>query len=163
MPSTSNVGTSIQITWVAPYNGGTTITQYDIKIKAANGSYYGEATYCNGRTDSTVISSKYCVIPTSTLMADPFNLVQGSIVQAIVLASNVIGDSAYSIPNTVGADIRTAPHQPALAPFRGSLTTTSQIEVKIAPLTGSLTGGQQITSYLIEYDGGSSGSQWYEI
>jgi hypothetical protein len=58
-------------------------------------------------------------------MADPFNLVQGSIVQAIVLASNVIGDSAYSIPNTVGADIRTAPHQPALAPFRGSLTTTS--------------------------------------
>ena len=91
----------------------------------ADGSYYGESTYCNGRSDSTVINSKYCVIPTSTLMASPFNLVQGSIVKAIVLASNLIGDSSYSTPNSVGADIRTAPHQPALAPFRGSLTSTS--------------------------------------
>ena len=38
----------------------------------------------------------YCVIPMTTLMASPFNLVQGAIVVARVLAANIIGDSSYS-------------------------------------------------------------------
>lgn len=58
-------------------------------------------------------------------MASPFNLVQGDIVVARVLAANVIGDSSYSQINTVGADVRTVPADPILAPYRGSLTSIS--------------------------------------
>ena len=110
---------------MTPYNGGSTVTAYDIQILAINGSYFEETTYCNGRYDSTVIANRYCVIPMQTLTSSPFNLVQGDIVQARVLASNVIGDSAFSQINSVGADIRGIPLQPPLAPYRSSLTTTS--------------------------------------
>ncbi len=122
-----------------------------------------ELTYCNARTDNTIISNRYCVIPTSTLTAAPYLLVQGDIVRARVLAANIIGDSAYSSVSVVGAAIQALPRQPALAPYRGSLTTTTQIEVLIAPLTGVYTGGATITSYLIEFDDASGGVDWYEI
>jgi hypothetical protein len=60
-----------------------------------------------------------------TLKASPFNLVQGDLVVAKILATNDIGDSSYSIVNTVGADIRVAPLTPILEPYRGSLTSIS--------------------------------------
>jgi hypothetical protein len=84
-----------------------------------------ELTYCNARTDNTVISNLYCVIPMSVLTGSPFNLVQGDIISARVLAANIIGDSSYSTPNSIGATIQTVPHAPDLAPYRGSSTSTS--------------------------------------
>ena len=45
----------------------------------------------------------------ATLRADPFNLVQGKIVIAIVRAVNLIGDGAYSEPNSVGATMENFP------------------------------------------------------
>lgn len=125
MATTYNTGTSVRIDWVAPYNGGTTILAYEIVIRAKSGLYYTDTTYCNGRTDSTVIANLYCVIPMDILRATPFLLVQGDIVVVKVLAANVIGDSSYSTQNTIGADVRVAPLTPILAPYRGSLTSIS--------------------------------------
>jgi hypothetical protein len=151
----------VRIQWTAPYNGGTIITAYEVQVLHSDGvTFSTELTFCNARTDATIINNRYCVIPVSTLSAAPFNLVQGDIVKARVLAANSIGDSQFSLHNTIGATIQVAPLQPALPPYRGSLTSTTQIEVLIAPLTGSLTGGASISSYLIEYDAGSNGVSW---
>ena len=163
-PVTLNVGTSVRIQWTMPYNGGSNFLTYSVQILHKDGSTLSsELTYCNARTDNTVIGNRYCVIPTTTLTAAPFLLVQGDIVRARVLAANIIGDSSYSAISSVGASIQRTPLQPALSPYRGTLTTTTQIEVLIAPLTGIFTGGATITSYLIEFDDASSGVNWYEL
>lgn len=159
MATTVNTGTSVRIDWVIPYNGGSTITAYNVQIQKKNGDWIEELTYCAARSDSTVIANRYCVIPIATLSASPYLLVQGDIVKVRVLAQNAIGDSSYSTVNTLGADIRVAPLTPLLAPYRGSLTTITQIQVLVAQITGAQTGGSPITSYYIEFNDGTSWSE----
>ncbi len=60
------------------------------------------------------------------LTSAPYNLVQGDIVIAHIIAVNVVGQSQYSQDNSVGADIRVAPLAPILAPYRGAQTGVSQ-------------------------------------
>jgi hypothetical protein len=87
MVATSNVGTSIRIDWITPFNGGDPIIAYQVEILHKDGiSFSSELTYCNARVDAVIIANKYCVIPTSTLEASPFLLVQGDIVSVRVLA-----------------------------------------------------------------------------
>jgi hypothetical protein len=86
MVTTYNVGTSVRIDWIAPYNRGSTIIAYNVQIKNKLGTFVEELTYCNARTDSTIIGNLYCVIPMDTLKAAPFNLVQGDVIIAKVLA-----------------------------------------------------------------------------
>jgi hypothetical protein len=71
------------------------------------------------RYDQTVITNKYCVLPMDVLTSGPFNLVQGDIVVARILAANVVGESQYSMENSLGGEIRVVPHAPILAPYRG--------------------------------------------
>lgn len=74
-PTTSNTGTSVMISWVAPYNGGSAITGYNVQILQVDGITYKENTdYCNARTDLTIIGNTYCVIPVSVLQAAPYSL-----------------------------------------------------------------------------------------
>jgi hypothetical protein len=91
----------------------------------------------------------------SILTAAPFNLVQGDTIVARILATNLVGNSAYSNSAIQGgqsyADVRMIPHKPPSKPTRGAATSTSQIEVVIAPLTATDTGGESILSYNIEY------------
>lgn len=65
--------------------------------------------------------------------------------------------------NGVGADIRVVPHEPVLAPYRGTSTGIDQVEVIIAPLLGTQTGGSPITSYYIQFDDLSNGVDWLEL
>ena len=96
MVTTLNVGTSVRIEWSSPYNGASPIIAYNVQIQAKDFTFHEELTYCNARSDPTVISNRYCVIPMDVLKSSPFSLVQGDVIQAKVLAQNVIGDSAYS-------------------------------------------------------------------
>jgi hypothetical protein len=85
-------------------------------------------------------------------------------VVAKILAANVLGESQYSMENGIGADIRVKPHDPLLAPYRGStFTGVDQIETFIAPLLGEQTGGSPITSYYIQFDDLSNGVDWLEL
>ena len=63
-------------------------------------------TYCNG-LDPTIKANQYCVLPMSALIASPYELPLGAIVQATVEALNVVGYSTPSVLNIVGANIRT--------------------------------------------------------
>ena len=53
------------------------------------------------------------------LTSGPFNLVQGDIVVARILAANVVKESQYSMENSLGGEVRVVPHAPILAPYRG--------------------------------------------
>lgn len=122
MMSTTNVGTSVRLDWVAPYDGASPLLYFVLVIKTKLGAFVEQTTYCNARSDATVISNRYCVVPMDVLTASPYNLVQGDIVVAKILAANVVGESQYSMENGVGADIKVVPHDPILAPYRGSQT-----------------------------------------
>lgn len=67
----------------------------------------------------------------SALTDEPFNLLQTDEVVAKVLATNIIGDSAYSEDSSqrpgTGAVIQTVPLKPPTPPSRGPGTTTSSI------------------------------------
>jgi hypothetical protein len=91
MVMTSNVGISVRIDWVAPFNGASPITYFVLVIQSSTGAWFEETTDCNARTDLTVISNSYCVVPMSTLTAAPYNLVQGQVVVAMILAANIVG------------------------------------------------------------------------
>lgn len=50
------------------------------------------------------------------------------------------------------------------APYRGSLTSETQIEVKwVALTTQSQIGGAPIVSYYLQWDQGSNGANWYDL
>ena len=55
-PVVSNIGTSIEVQWIEPYDGGKTITSYTVEFKKSDGTYQVENSYCLG-TDPIVISS----------------------------------------------------------------------------------------------------------
>ncbi len=103
MVTTVNVGTSVRIDWVAPYNGDSTLLYYVLVIKTKAGAFVEEPINCNARSDNTVFNNKYCVIPMDVLTSASFSLVQGDVIVAKVLAANVIGESQFSMENAIGA------------------------------------------------------------
>ena len=78
-PMTStNLNTSVTITWVAPSDGGTAITAYKVAIRQSDGSTFTtESAYCNVLTTS-------CTVPISVLQAAPYNLAWGASIYATV-------------------------------------------------------------------------------
>lgn len=81
-PTVTNSGTNVRIEWIAPNNNGAAITQYKIEIlqNSLDGtSYYTQLTYCDGSTAS-IVTNRYCEIPTATLRALPFNLAYNTLI-----------------------------------------------------------------------------------
>ncbi len=96
-----------------------------------------------------------CFVPIAELLAAPFLLSQGNLVKAQIQATNLVGSSAYSNPNLVGALIEIVPHQPAVAPSRDPSSTRSTFVINVQPMTGTLTGGGSIISYELQMNSGS--------
>jgi len=90
-PSTSvNSNVSVTISWVAPFNGGSAITAYTVKIRQVDGSTYTtESANCN-------VSTTTCTVPIAVLQASPYSLPWGASVHATILATNIVGISAAS-------------------------------------------------------------------
>lgn len=61
----------------------------------------------------------------TTLLAAPFNLVEGDLIVVSVEALNVIDYSLPSAPNTVGVLAQVKPHTPTKKPTRGPNTNES--------------------------------------
>ena len=72
-------------------------------IKKSNGEF-AASSECNGASP-TVVQNQNCFVQMSSLTIDPFNLVLGDLVVAMVRASNEKGTGQYSGTNTVGAHI----------------------------------------------------------
>ncbi len=137
--------TNVRVTWIAPFSQGSTISNYKVQIKAFDGTFLDEI-LCTG-------TGLFCDVPISKLTSATYNLVKGSQVIAKVAAENSYGPSSFSDQNTVFALIELIPEKPTLAPSRGSLSSTSQIEIVITHLSDSQNGGATITEYNIYVDG----------
>jgi hypothetical protein len=100
-PTTQVSGTAVQVTWNAASSGGLPVTAYLTLVVNSEGRFL-PAPSCNG-TQSSVLSSRSCTIPITSLTSAPFELVQGSLVQAKVAALNAVGTGVFSAANPTGA------------------------------------------------------------
>mmetsp|Transcript_29136 Transcript_29136/g.28195 ORF Transcript_29136/g.28195 Transcript_29136/m.28195 type:complete len:170 (-) Transcript_29136:3102-3611(-) len=157
--------TFVKIDWDAPTDNYDTISAYEIKIRIDDSTtdYYEELSYCDG-SQQAIVTSLYCFIPMSVLWDPPYNLDRADSIIAIAKAKNSIGwADNYSSDNGAGTTVRTLPVQMA-DPTRGSLTSSTDIEVEWLALTlGSETGDSTILSYNLEWDAGSSGVSYVEL
>jgi len=64
-------------------------------------TYSEELTNCDG-TDTNIMSNLECDVPMTVFLASPFLLSEGDLIEVVVVATNVIGDSVESDPNTSG-------------------------------------------------------------
>jgi len=99
------------ITWDLPNIRGSPITAYKITIRQSDLVTYTESlATCDG-TQTTIINSRSCSVPISTLRSAPYNLAWGSSIYAKVSASNIYGSSTESASEN-GAVILTVPDAP---------------------------------------------------
>ncbi len=152
----------VKFAWSYPTDNSDTVTQYDIQIKGADGSYTSQTTYCSGSWEA-IIANMYCHIPMQVLRAAPFNLQFLDFVYAKVRARNSIGWGSYSTDNAGTVQIQVEPVQMSV-PSRGSLTTSTQIEVTWTALSSnSDIGGAQIQSYNLQYDSDGSNTAFVDL
>ena len=156
-PTTAvDADTEVLISWTAPDAGGLTITSYAVDIRGVDGTYHLEATYC-------AVSTTSCSVPLLHLQGSPFNLELGDLAQAVVRATNLIGESPDSSHNTDGALVETVPSAPPVAPQRNAATTLSSLSVDYYALTGTSRGGTPVLSYELQWDQGASVGVWQEL
>ena len=118
-------GSKVKIDWTPPNPRGDSVTSYKITIKTKTGTYLEDTTNCDG-TNALIVAQTFCEIPLSRLQEPGFtSLSQGDLVVAQVTATNSLGTSLPSTPNTAGALIETLPGQPPTPPARGVGTGTN--------------------------------------
>ena len=81
-PTTAVNGENIQITWTLPYNGGSAVDGYLIKLKGSDNSFYENVVHCDGINTLTIINTRTCEVPITDLIAAPYNLPWGSSIYA---------------------------------------------------------------------------------
>jgi hypothetical protein len=134
-PTTRISGTNVVIEWVAPANGGSAITGYEVKILNSSSGY----TIYTGCTSAVVT----CTVPISVLQAAPYNLSIGYIVLASIQARNANGISGDSPWGGLAQIPATVPSTPA-APT--TVISGSNVLIDWSPPAD---GGSAITGYTV--------------
>lgn len=157
---TAESGTDVTITWVAPSDNQDAITAYIVKILKSDGSYLEDVTVCDGTAQ---IVGKVCTVSMAILRASPYSLGYGDTVQAIVAATNSIGDSDYSEVNTSGAIIETVPTVMVAPVIDYSTSSLTQITVTWTALSSDGdTGGNTVDTYHLEFSS-DVGATWTTV
>jgi hypothetical protein len=96
-PTSTAQGTSVVFSWGLPYEGGSPVTGYILKIRFADGLTYQENdVYCDGINSLTIINTRMCTVPVTVITGAPYELPWGSSVYATLQAFNYIGGSHVS-------------------------------------------------------------------
>jgi hypothetical protein len=139
--TTSGAGL-VAISWTCN-DRGSAITSYVVKIRINDGlTYMAESEACLS-TDATVISTRSCSIPISTLMASPYSLPWGSSIYATVQATNAYGTSSVSFAGN-GAIILTTPAAVTVSNFAPGSTST---QIHIIWTASASNGGTAVIDY----------------
>ena len=85
-----------------PNDRASAVVAYRIKVKSKSNIAYEDQVNCYG-ADSSIVSSRSCSIPMTTLTGDPFYLEEGDLVVAVIESLNEIGYSVPSEENISGA------------------------------------------------------------
>lgn len=89
-------GANVIVSWTAQPANGTPLTSYKVHFRQSDNSYESETVYCDGETDSSILTHAECTVPMTQLTIAPFLLVQGDSIDVKVIAVNQYGQSAYS-------------------------------------------------------------------
>lgn len=103
-------GGDVIIAWVTPRINGLEITSYSVMIQAKDGTFHTEPVSCDG-SDSTIVSNVQCAVPLTTVIAEPFNLLEDDQVYVKITASNAYGTSEESNVGS-GAIVKLVPDSP---------------------------------------------------
>lgn len=136
--TTEIVGTDVKISWSLSDDNGSPLTSYKI-LFIDNSNVRTEYSTCYGN-DTTIFTNKYCLVPMSVFYGYNYNLVKGTLIQALVRATNAYGNGPYSSANTVGAKVETAPSAVTPAPAKATGTNNTYIVITWTDLSGSSTG-----------------------
>ena len=83
---------SVVIAWTPPSDlGGLSISSYKLEIKTSTATFEKDLTNCDAENSSSILSSRSCSIPVTTLRFFPFNLADSASVTVRVTAYNAIG------------------------------------------------------------------------
>lgn len=143
----------MQVHWVAAFNGGTHITEYEIEIRAVDGVAFFKDEIgggCDG-TQPEVVANKECSVLVSTLLSPPFDIPYGSSIYARVKAHNIVGSSEWS---EVGNDavILSVPSQPTN--LVNVLENSDGFQIALRWFTPEHAGGVEVLDYRILSDEG---------
>ncbi|CDW74138.1 pa14 multi-domain protein [Stylonychia lemnae] len=162
-PTLTTISNKVQISFKVPVTNYSPIQKYRILIAAVNGTFIEDPSLCDG-SDSQTISNMYCMITMANLLISPFYLERDDPIEAKIQAYNSRGWSEESDIGT-GVTISTEPDQ-MLLPFRGSQTSTNQIQVSWSSLSArrlASSGGSPVISYNLQWDAGTNGASWYDL
>ena len=135
-PSVASAGAaSLRVSWTAPANPGTAITDYDVRYKRSSASSWTSHSFAGVRTSTTIAG-----------------LTTGTAYDAQVRAGNAAGEGPWS-PSGSGTP-RAVPDRPS-APTVSAASATSLRVSWTAPASG----GSAITDYDVRYKR-SSASTW---
>ena len=84
-------GCSAKLAWIAPYQGGSPITEWKVEIKNKKGKFVN-LLQCKTKL-------QFCEVPMETLASEPYGLIPGDEIIAIVSAKNSFGFGPASLPN----------------------------------------------------------------
>ncbi len=136
-PTTTNPSsTTVAVAWAAPSQGSTPITGYIVAIRQSDGVTYTAYASCSG-------TALTCTIANSVLQSSPYSLADAASVYAKVLATSLIGSSAYSAAG-LGAVLPRIPDVPA-APTTTNPSSTTVAVTWVSPGNG----GTPITGYSV--------------
>jgi len=129
-----------------------------VNIKKADGTFATELVDCNGSSPA-VVSAAACTVPVSTLIAAPFYIEFGQVIQAKVIAKNIQTDPItlmktlvdFSPESEVGgtAVILTNPSAPVGLVSKPTITAATQ--VGLSWFTGFFDGGSPVIDYSVSY------------
>jgi hypothetical protein len=143
---TASEGCAVNISWAAPDDGGSPLQGYTIEIGARSGSFFPLSdTQCTTSVDATS-----CVVPMTDFIGAPYNLSEDDLISVRARATNALGDSVWSAPNSIGAVVVTAP--PALASPVLANETPDSVTVSWTPL------GTANYVYELEFDQDGDGT-----
>jgi hypothetical protein len=150
-PTTTVVTNQVMVSWPDHSTNGSPITAYKVFILEHDGVTYTQETVdCIG-TDADVIANRVCYIYLDTLIVAPYSLVLNEEIWAMVIATNVYGDSPYSPPGNDGL-IKLIPDAPVNLVNDPTLTSASSIRFTYEE--GASNGGLPVIDYSIYYDQG---------
>lgn len=144
-------GPAVDIDWTEPYDNGSPIFGYIITIRQSNNvTFETETTSCDGSNPS-IVASKHCSVPISTLKAASFELTWGASVFAKVVAINFYGESVVSDAGN-GAIILTYPDFPVNLAEKYELRAATTLAITWEAGTFDVKdGGSPVIDYRVTY------------
>ena len=137
-PTLASGNAQLSVSWTAPANNGSAITDYDVQYKATTANTWTSHAF-TGTGTSTTISS---------------GITNGTEYEVQVRATNGTGTGEWSPSATLKAGVPAAPAAPTLASGNAQLAVSWT-----APASN---GGSAVTDYDVQYssDGGTTWTEW---